>query len=89
MWQLYIVLGIETIVLIAGAMLFHNVIEEYQDQHEEDSEKIKMLVKANGIKFQKLEAIEKECNESLQINNYNNIHTTLRKIKELAVGKHN
>lgn len=89
MWQLYLVLAIETLILITGAMLFHNVVEEYQDQHEEDCEKMKLLVRANGTKYKQLESIESECNKALQVNNYNNVNTTLRKIKELAVGKLN
>ena len=89
MWAVYLALGIETAIIIAGIMLFHNITRDYNEQYEEDSEKIKALVRANGIKYAKLEAIKEECNKSLQVNNYNNVHTTLRKIKELADGKIN
>ncbi len=89
MWGIYLVAAIETLIIIAGAMLYHNIKRDYHEQYEEDSERIKELVRANGIKYAKLEAIEKECDKALKVNNYNNVHTTLRIVKELAVGQNN
>ena len=85
MFAMAIILGLETIILICGAMLYRNVTRDYHEQFEEDSEKIKELVRTNGIKYKKLEAIEEECDKALKVNNYNNVHTTLRIIKELAI----
>ena len=89
MWGVYLVLAIETLIIIAGAMLYHNITRDYHEQYEEDREKIRLLVKANRTKYVKLENIQKECDKALKVNNYNNVHTTLRIIKELAVGKNN